>query len=238
MESSGKLWVVPTPLGNLGDITLRALEVLKQVDFILAEDTRTSGVLLKHYGISAPLFAYHKFNEHRNTLHLTGRIAEGESAALISDAGTPGISDPGYLLIRACLDAGVEVDCLPGATALVPALVNSGLPADRFTFEGFLPVKKGRNKRLESLRSEERTMIFYESPFRIVKTLGDLATHFGGERSGSVSRELTKLHEESIRGSLDALIRHFTEHPPKGEFVIVVQGMSRKNRDHEDDQAS
>ncbi len=238
MTPYGKLWVVPTPLGNLGDITLRALEVLKEVDFILTEDTRTSGNLLRHFGISKPLFAYHKFNEHRNTIHLTGRIAGGENAALISDAGTPGISDPGYLLIRACLDADIEVDCLPGATALIPALVNSGLPADRFTFEGFLPVKKGRNKRLESLRSEERTMIFYEAPFRVIKTLGDLSLHLGGGRSASVSRELSKLHEERIRGSLEELKQHFTEHPPRGEFVLVVQGMSKKTRDIVEDHES
>jgi len=233
--SPGKLYVVPTPIGNLGDISLRALETLRTVDFILTEETRTSGKLLRHFEISKPLYAYHKFNEHKSTAHFTSRLAMGEAAALISDAGTPGISDPGYLLVRACLDAEIQVECLPGATALIPALVNSGLPADRFIFEGFIPVKKGRTKRLELLADESRTMIFYEAPFRLVKTLEALASVFGADRPASVSRELSKMHEETRRGDLGSLKGWYHEHPPKGEIVLVVQGKSKKSRHDEED---
>lgn len=221
-----KLYIVPTPIGNLKDITLRAIEVLGEVDLILAEDTRTSGKLLKHYEIGTPMQSHHMHNEHKTVDRLVDRLTNGESIALISDAGTPAISDPGFLLVRAAVAAGVEVDCLPGATALIPALVNSGLPNDKFVFEGFLPVKKGRKTRLEVLSQETRTMVFYESPHKLIKTLTHFAEHFGGDRLASVSRELTKLHEETLRGTLSDLIAHFEAKPPKGELVVVVAGKS------------
>ncbi len=221
----GTLYIVPTPIGNLGDITLRALEVLKGVDLILAEDTRTSGKLLGHYGISTPRRSYHMHNEHRVAAGLIEELIRGASMALVSDAGTPGISDPGFLLVRAGLEAGVRVECLPGATALVPALVASGFPSDRFVFEGFLPVKKGRQTRLQELAEERRTMIFYESPHKLLKTLEQFAEVFGHERPVSVSRELTKLYEETVKGTLAEVLEHFRSHPPKGEFVLVVAGL-------------
>lgn len=229
----GMLYVVPTPVGNLEDITERALKVLKSVDTVLAEDTRTSGMLLKHYGISAKLCAHHKFNEHQTAEAFSLRMAGGENMALVTDAGTPGISDPGYMLVRACADKEVEVQCLPGATAFVPALVDSGLPCERFTFEGFLPQKKGRATRIAALAEEERTMVFYESPYRVVKTLQQFAEVFGKERRASVTREISKIHEETTRGTLEELSLHFTETEPKGEFVIVVEGMNRKIRNNE-----
>ena len=229
----GMLYVVPTPVGNLEDITERALKVLKSVDTVLAEDTRTSGMLLKHYGISAKLCAHHKFNEHHTAEAFSSRMAGGENMALVTDAGTPGISDPGYMLVRACADKEVEVQCLPGATAFVPALVDSGLPCERFTFEGFLPQKKGRATRIAALAEEERTMVFYESPYRVVKTLQQFAEVFGKERRASVTREISKIHEETTRGTLEELSLHFTETEPKGEFVIVVEGMNRKIRNNE-----
>ena len=229
----GMLYVVPTPVGNLEDITERALKVLKSVDTVLAEDTRTSGMLLKHYGISAKLCAHHKFNEHQTAEAFSSRMAGGENMALVTDAGTPGISDPGYMLVRACADKEVEVQCLPGATAFVPALVDSGLPCERFTFEGFLPQKKGRATRIAALAEEERTMVFYESPYRVVKTLQQFAEVFGKERRASVTREISKIHEETTRGTLEELSLHFSETEPKGEFVIVVEGMNRKIRNNE-----
>lgn len=229
----GMLYVVPTPVGNLEDITERALKVLKSVDTVLAEDTRTSGMLLKHYGISAKLCAHHKFNEHQTAEAFSSRMAGGENMALVTDAGTPGISDPGYMLVKACADKEVEVQCLPGATAFVPALVDSGLPCERFTFEGFLPQKKGRATRIAALAEEERTMVFYESPYRVVKTLQQFAEVFGKERRASVTREISKIHEETTRGTLEELSLHFTETEPKGEFVIVVEGMNRKIRNNE-----
>ena len=229
----GMLYVVPTPVGNLEDITERALKVLKSVDTVLAEDTRTSGMLLKHYGISAKLCAHHKFNEHQTAEAFSSRMAGGENMALVTDAGTPGISDPGYMLVRACADKEVEVQCLPGATAFVPALVDSGLPCERFTFEGLLPQKKGRATRIAALAEEERTMVFYESPYRVVKTLQQFAEVFGKERRASVTREISKIHEETTRGTLEELSLHFTETEPKGEFVIVVEGMNRKIRNNE-----
>lgn len=218
------LYVVPTPIGNLEDITLRALQVLKKVDLILAEDTRTSSVLLKHFDIHTPLKSHHKFNEHETTNTLVQRMMAGEEIALISDAGTPCISDPGFFLVRACVAADVAVQCLPGATAFVPALVNSGLPNDRFYFEGFLPQKKGRQTRLNELAQLEHTFILYESPFRLVKTLEQLSEHLGEERLASVSREISKLHEDTQRGTLSALIEHYKTCPPKGEIVIIVEG--------------
>ncbi len=220
----GKLYLVPTPVGNLEDMTFRAIRVLKEVDLILAEDTRKSGILLKHYDIRNVMQSYHKFNEHQTVERIVSRIVGGESVAVISDAGTPGISDPGFLIVRECVRRGVEVQCLPGATAFVPALVASGLPDERFCFEGFLPQKKGRMTRLMALRNEVRTMIFYESPYRIVKTLTQFRELFGENRSVSVCREISKVHEESIRGTLNEVIAHFTEHEPRGEFVIVVAG--------------
>lgn len=219
-----KLYIVPTPVGNLEDITLRALRVLKEADCILAEDTRTSGILLKHYDIKAKLQPHHKFNEHKTIESIAQRIKGGENIALISDAGTPGISDPGFLLSRQCAKEGVEVECLPGATAFVPAIVASGLPCDRFCFEGFLPQKKGRVSRLTELSSEERTIIFYESPYRIVKLLTQIAEIFGNERECAVCREISKLHEEIVRGSVEEVLAHFSTHEPKGEFVVVVAG--------------
>ena len=218
------LYLVPTPIGNLGDITLRALEILKRVDLILAEDTRTSGVLLKHHAVARPLQSFHNFNEHKIVTTLIERMEKGETMALISDAGTPGISDPGFLIARACVKAGLQIECLPGATAFVPALVKSGLPSDRFVFEGFLPIKKGRQTQLKKLAGEERTMIFYESPYRLVKTLEQLKEYFGPSRQASVSRELTKMFEETVNGTLEEIAAHFTLKEPKGEIVIVVAG--------------
>ena len=220
----GKLYLVPTPIGNLKDITFRAIEVLKAVDFILAEDTRTSGKLLKHFNITTPMQSHHMHNEHKTVAGIVAKIKTGQNVALISDAGTPAISDPGFLLTRACVQAGIEVDCLPGATAFVPALVNSGFPNDRFVFEGFLPLKKGRQTRLEALALETRTMIFYESPHKLVKTLSQFVEYLGAERPISVSRELTKLHEETVRGTVKEILYHFEKKPPKGELVIVVNG--------------
>jgi len=219
-----KLYLVPTPIGNLEDITLRAIKVLKEVDLILAEDTRTSGKLLKHFEISTHMHSHHMHNEHKTVANIVQRIQNGESIALISDAGTPAISDPGFLLTRACLENNVEIECLPGATAFVPALVNSGLPNDKFVFEGFLPVKKGRQTRLLLLAEETRTMIFYESPHKLVKTLTHFSEYFGEDRAISVSRELTKLYEETVRGTVSEVLAHFTTKSPKGEFVIVVGG--------------
>ena len=220
----GKLYLVPTPIGNLKDITLRAIEVLKEVDYILAEDTRTSGKLLKKYQITTPMLSHHMHNEHKTVKTLVDRLLGNESFALICDAGTPAISDPGFLLTRTCIEAGIEVDCLPGATAFVPALVNSGLPNDRFVFEGFLPVKKGRQSRLKLLSEETRTMVFYESPHKLLKTLSHFIDYFGADRKASVSREISKLHEETVRGSILEILNHFTKKPPKGELVIVVEG--------------
>jgi len=219
-----KLFIVPTPIGNLKDMTFRAVEVLKEVDLILAEDTRTSGKLLKHFEISTHMQSHHMHNEHKTVASLVMRIKAGETIALISDAGTPAISDPGFLLTRACVSAGIEVDCLPGATAFVPALVNSGLPNDKFVFEGFLPVKKGRQTRLKILAEETRTIIFYESPHKLIKTLGQFVEYFGADRRVSVSREITKLHEETIRGTAEEVLNHYYTKPPKGEIVIVVAG--------------
>ncbi len=222
-----KLYVVPTPVGNLEDMTMRAVRVLNEVDLILAEDTRTTSVLLKHFDIHTPMSSHHKFNEHKTVEQVVSRIQQGTTVALVSDAGTPAISDPGFLLVRACVAHDVDVECLPGATAFVPALVNSGLPNDRFCFEGFLPQKKGRQTKFKELAVEERTMIFYESPFRIVKTLEQMAEYWGAERKASVSREISKKFEETVRGTLTELIAHFTENPPKGEFVMVVEGYNK-----------
>ncbi|MBU3814464.1 MAG: 16S rRNA (cytidine(1402)-2'-O)-methyltransferase [Candidatus Bacteroides intestinipullorum] len=224
MTDQGKLYIVPTPVGNLEDMTFRAIRILKEVDLILAEDTRTSGILLKHFDIKNALQSHHKFNEHKTVESVINRIKAGAHVALISDAGTPGISDPGFLIARECARNGIEVQCLPGATAFVPAVVASGLPNDRFCFEGFLPQKKGRMTRLQALAEEHRTMIFYESPYRLVKTLTQLAECFGADRQASVSREISKVHEETVRGTLDELVRHFTEQEPKGEIVLVVAG--------------
>jgi 16S rRNA (cytidine1402-2'-O)-methyltransferase len=225
---NSKLYLVPTPIGNLEDMTLRAIKVLKEVDVILAEDTRTSGKLLKHFNIETPMLSHHMHNEHKMVERIVKRIQGGERFALISDAGTPAISDPGFLLTRACIEKGIEVDCLPGATAFVPALVNSGFPNDKFVFEGFLPVKKGRQTRLKMLSDETRTLIFYESPHKLVKTLQHFETYFGENRMVSVSRELTKLFEETRRGTVKEIKEHFTEHPPKGEIVIIVKGNTLK----------
>ena len=219
-----KLYIVPTPIGNLEDITLRAIRVLKEVDLILAEDTRTSGKLLKHFDIGTQMRSHHMHNEHRMVDGIVKRIQAGETVALISDAGTPAISDPGFLLTRACVENNLEVDCLPGATAFVPALVNSGLPNDRFVFEGFLPVKKGRQTRLQFLTEETRTMIFYESPHKLLKTLTQFGEYFGDDRQISISRELTKLYEETMRGTTKEILNHFENKPPKGEFVVIVDG--------------
>lgn len=220
----GKLYVVPTPVGNLEDMTFRAIKVLKEADLILAEDTRTSGILLKHFEIKNAMQSHHKFNEHKSVESVVNRLLGGETVALISDAGTPGISDPGFLVVRECVRNGIEVQCLPGATAFVPALVASGLPNDRFCFEGFLPQKKGRMTRLKALAEESRTIVFYESPHRLVKCLTQFVEHFGGDRQASVSREISKLHEETVRGTLNELIAHFTATLPRGEIVIVVAG--------------
>lgn len=221
------LYLVPTPIGNLKDITLRALEVLKDVDLILAEDTRNTSHLLNHYGITKPLSPYHQHNEHKIVQHLISQMLEGKKMAVVTDAGTPGISDPAFLLVRECVKAGIQVECLPGATAFVPALVNSGIPTNRFVFEGFLPVKKGRQTLLKQLAEEERTMIFYESPMRLVKTLEELAVYFGDDRPCSVSRELTKLYEENKRGSLKEAAAWFAEKNVKGEIVIIVAGKGK-----------
>lgn len=225
-----KLYIVPTPIGNLDDITLRAIKVLNEVDIILAEDTRTTSFLLKHLNIVKKMYSHHKFNEHSTVEIISARISAGESVALVSDAGTPGISDPGFLLVRTCIDDGIEVETLPGATAFVPALVQSGFPSDRFCFEGFLPQKKGRSKRLEQLSEETRTMIFYESPFRVVKALEQFIEVFGNDRRVSVSREITKKFEETVRGTLSEVAEHFKQHAPKGEFVIVVEGRCSKKK--------
>lgn len=223
-----KLTVVPTPVGNLEDMTFRAIRVLKEADLILAEDTRTTGILLKHFEITNKMQSHHKFNEHKTVEQIAARIRGGENIALVSDAGTPAISDPGFLLVRECVRQGVEVECLPGATAFVPALVASGLPNEKFCFEGFLPQKKGRQTRLMELASESRTMVFYESPFRLVKTLQQFAEVFGAEREVSVSREISKIHEETVRGTLAEVAAHFTEHEPKGEIVIVLASLKDK----------
>lgn len=223
-----KLTIVPTPVGNLEDMTFRAVRVLKEADLILAEDTRTTSVLLDHYEIRNRMLSHHKFNEHQTAAQFAQRVAAGENVALVSDAGTPGISDPGFMLVRECLKLGVTVECLPGATAFVPALVDSGLPDEKFCFEGFLPQKKGRQTRLKELATEKRTMIFYESPFRVLKTLAQFAEFFGAERQVSVSREISKVHEETVRGSVEEVINHFKENEPRGEFVIIVAGCDEK----------
>ncbi|MBN1769288.1 MAG: 16S rRNA (cytidine(1402)-2'-O)-methyltransferase [Prolixibacteraceae bacterium] len=224
----GKLYIVPTPIGNLDDMTIRAINVLKNVDVILAEDTRTSSKLLRHFEIQKKLFSHHKFNEHKTSEMIAERIEAGENVALISDAGTPGISDPGFLLVRTCVENGVEVETLPGATAFVPALVNSGLPCDKFCFEGFLPQKKGRQKRLKELAEEKRTMVFYESPYRLIKALEQFVEFFGAERNVSVSREISKIHEETVRGTIVQVLEHFKSAATvKGEIVIVLEGLNK-----------
>ncbi len=225
-----KLYIVPTPIGNLEDITLRAINVLKQVDLILAEDTRTTAFLLKHLGIEKRMLSHHKFNEHATSSMVAERINAGQSVALVSDAGTPGISDPGFLLVRTCVDEGIDVETLPGATACIPALIQSGFPCDRFCFEGFLPQKKGRAKHLAELATEERTMIFYESPYRIVKSLEQFAETFGEGRKVSITRELSKKFEQTVRGTITEVIAHFKEHEPKGEFVMVVEGAAKPEK--------
>ena len=227
MEQTGMLFVVPTPVGNMEDMTFRAIKVLKEVDFILAEDTRTSSVLLHYFEIKNELHSHHKFNEHQTCQKVVERLLAGQTAALISDAGTPGISDPGFMLVRECVKNGIEVQTLPGATAFVPALVSSGLPCDKFVFEGFLPQKKGRQKHLAELKDEMRTMVFYESPYRVVKTLEQFAEVFGEDRQVSCCREISKIHEESVRGTVAEVLQHFREHEPKGEFVIVVAGCDK-----------
>ncbi len=219
-----RLYIIPTPIGNLKDFTVRAVEVLKKVDLVLAEDTRKSGILLKHYDIGTPLVSHHKFNEHRESERICRQIASGKEVALITDAGTPGISDPGFFLVRTCIQNNINVETLPGATAFVPALVNSGMPCDRFCFEGFLPQKKGRMKRIKSLENEERTMVFYESPHRIARLVDQLIDVMGGERKASLSRELTKIHEENIRGSLDKLANSLKDTKPRGEYVLILAG--------------
>lgn len=226
----GLLYIVPTPVGNMEDMTLRAVRILKEADFVLAEDTRTSGILMKHFDIKTHLVSHHKFNEHTASASVVDRLRAGATAALVSDAGTPGISDPGFFLVREAVAAGIEVQCLPGATAFVPALVSSGLPCDRFCFEGFLPQKKGRATRIEALKDEPRTMVFYESPYRVLKTLEQFAEAFGPERSVSVCREISKIHEENVRGTLADVISHFKETAPRGEFVIVVAGNDIKDK--------
>lgn len=231
-----KLYIIPTPIGNLEDMTYRAVRLLKEADMVLAEDTRTSAVLLKHYGIERKLYAHHKFNEHASAEAVAEQIEAGKTVALISDAGTPGISDPGFLLVRTCVERGLEVETLPGATAFVPALVQSGFPCDRFCFEGFLPQKKGRKKRLSQLAEEQRTIIFYESPFRVLKALTELAEQFGSERRVSVSRELSKKFEQTVRGTLAEVKAHFEAHPPKGEFVIVLEGAEKPSKHAEEEE--
>lgn len=225
-----KLYLVPTPIGNLEDITLRAIRVLKEVDFILAEDTRTTGFLLKHLGIENRLISHHKFNEHSTVQRVVEKLNSGETAALVSDAGTPGISDPGYLLVIKCIEAGVEVECLPGPSAVIPAIAVAGLPNDRFCFEGFLPQKKGRQKRFLSLQKETRTMVFYESPHRLLKTLEQTAAFLGPDRKAVVCRELSKLHEEIRRGSVEQLIEWYSTNPPRGEIVLLIEGKSEKDK--------
>ena len=222
------LYLVPTPVGNLEDITYRALRILREVNLVLAEDTRTTGILFKHFDIHTPMASHHKFNEHKTIAHFADRILAGESIALVSDAGTPAISDPGFMLVRECIARGIRVECLPGATAFVPALVDSGLPTDRFCFEGFLTQKKGRQTKLQSLVAEDSTMIFYESPYRLIKTLQQFAEVFGSERQASVSREISKMFEDTQRGTLQQLVEHFTTIPPKGEIVVVVAGADEK----------
>ena len=231
-----KLYVVPTPIGNLEDITLRAINVLKEVDFILAEDTRTTSHLLRHLGIEKPMHSHHKFNEHATVARVAESIASGRNVALVSDAGTPGISDPGFLLVRKCVEEGIDVETLPGATALIPAVVQSGFPCDKFAFEGFLPQKKGRMKRIQELATEERTLVFYESPYRVVKCLEQFAEVMGVERRVAVVREITKKFEQTVRGTLAEVIAHFKEHEPKGEFVIVVEGYNAKLKRNRDDE--
>lgn len=233
---AGKLYLIPTPVGNLEDITLRALRILKEVDLILAEDTRTSSVLLNHYDIHKPLQSHHKFNEHETSASVAGKIQAGQSVALISDAGTPGISDPGFMLVRECVAQGIDVECLPGATAFVPALIDSGLPCDRFLFEGFLPQKKGRQTRIAALKDEPRTIIFYESPFRLVKALEQFIEAYGADRPVCVCREISKLHEESVRGTLAEVLEHFRATAPKGEIVIVLGGAPGKSRNREEEE--
>lgn len=223
-----KLYIVPTPIGNLEDITYRAIRVLKEADIILAEDTRNSGKLLSHYGIEARMQPHHQHNEHKTLKKIVEQLNQGQKIALITDAGTPAISDPGFLLVRECIKQGIEVECLPGATAFIPALVNSGLPNEKFVFEGFLPHKKGRQTKLTELTEEKRTMVFYESPHRLLKTLEQFKAYFGNDRKICVSRELTKIHEENIRGTLDEIIEYYTKKPVKGEFVIVVNGKENK----------
>lgn len=230
-----KLYIVPTPIGNLEDITLRAINVLKEVDFILAEDTRTTSHLLRHLGIEKPMHSHHKFNEHATVGRVAESIAQGRDVALVSDAGTPGISDPGFLLVRKCVEEGIDIVTLPGATALIPALVQSGFPCDRFCFEGFLPQKKGRMKRLQELALEPRTLVLYESPYRVVKCLEQLAETFGVERRVAVVREITKKFEETVRGTIAEALEHFREHEPKGEFVIVVEGYDPKRKDSKEE---
>ena len=224
----GILYIVPTPVGNMEDMTLRAIRVLKEADLVLAEDTRTSSILMKHFDIKNQLMSHHKFNEHGTSAGIVSRLQAGQTIALISDAGTPGISDPGFFLVREAVKAGIEVQTLPGATAFVPALVSSGLPCDRFVFEGFLPQKKGRQTRIQSLAEEPRTMVFYESPYRLVKALEQFAEAYGADRQVSVCREISKVHEESVRGTLSEVIAHFKEHEPKGEIVIVLAGRNEK----------
>lgn len=231
----GKLFVVPTPIGNLEDMTLRAIRVLKEADTVLVEDTRVSSVLFKHFGIEAKMQPHHKFNEHRTVEKIIQRLKGEENIALISDAGTPGISDPGFLIVRTCVKEGIEIECLPGATAFVPALVQSGLPNDRFSFEGFLPHKKGRLTRLKQLSQETKTMVLYESPYRVVKTLTQLKEHLGKQREASVSREISKIYAETVRGTLEELTDHFSKCAPKGEFVIVVAGYSQNENATDDD---
>jgi len=230
MTDAGKLILVPTPVGNLEDITLRAISVLKKADVILAEDTRVSSKLIRHLEIDKKLLPYHKFNEHKTTASVVSKLKEGMLVALISDAGTPGISDPGFLLVRACVENNIDVECLPGPTALIPALAVSGLPTDRFVFEGFLPQKKGRQKRLSQLTDEARTMVFYESPFRLVKALTQFTEYFGGERQACVCRELSKMFEEIKRGTVEELVEYYTANPPKGEIVVVIEGISKKKK--------
>lgn len=232
----GMLYVIPTPVGNLEDITMRAVRLLKEADFVLAEDTRTSSKLLKHLDIQVPMYSHHKFNEHKTSASLVERIRDCQNhVALISDAGTPAISDPGFMLVRECVKCGVEVQCLPGATAFVPALVCSALPCDKFVFEGFLPQKKGRQTRLNFLKQEQRTIIFYESPYRVVKTLTQLAEVFGAERQAAAVREISKLHEECVRGTLAELVAHFTKNEPRGEFVLLVGGLEDVRSKNEND---
>ncbi len=238
----GMLYVVPTPVGNLEDMTLRAIRVLKEADLILAEDTRTSGILLKHFDIKNAMQSHHKFNEHQTVESVVNRIKGGDTVALVSDAGTPAISDPGFLVVRECVRNGIEVQCLPGATAFVPALVSSGLPNERFCFEGFLPQKKGRATHLTQLQGETRTMVFYESPYRLVKTLTQFIEYFGADRQASVCREISKVHEESVRGTLQEVVNHFTEVEPRGEIVIVLAGasapaLSRKGKERDRSEA-